>query len=448
MDTIDFFRSGLTKQQTRATLGLFNWNLALRGVFDATCAGTTIIFVSYALALGIPAEKMGFVTTAVSAACILQILSISVSRRVPNKKRLVVVLSLIEPLLMIAAVLVVPFLPAVLRLYVLSIAAFVAAAALHLSRPLTEEWVASAIPAGLRGRYLGRRIQVLSIVIIVTTLLSTFLAQRLDKTRPVLLGMVLAVGGIFGLLAALPLRRATMPAVTASNRVRSSDLLRVWRHREYSRYVLGVLAYNAPFLLAVPYYQVFNLKVLGLPEGAVGLIAAGYFLCKILATFVWAPIVKRLSPRRILFMLSPAYVLFFCLFPLSSVMGTWAIVFAWLLIGCCDAAYLVAAGAALYEAIPTSAGRPAFFVVYNLVLLGASGICALISVPLLGALKNAHLQIGPMNLGQFHIFYLLIAGMMLPALFGSALLAGKRAITQPASPQSTTAEPADQPCAA
>src|SRR5205085_7506688 len=130
----------------RATLGLFNWNLALRAVFDATCAGTTIIFVSYALELGVPAERMGFVTCAVSAACILQMLSISVSRRVRNKKRLVVSLALIEPLLMIGAVLIVPFLPPMLRLYVLSSAAFVAAAALHLSRPLTDEWVASAIP--------------------------------------------------------------------------------------------------------------------------------------------------------------------------------------------------------------------------------------------------------------------------------------------------------------
>jgi hypothetical protein len=52
-------RTGLTRDETRASLRRFNWNAGLRGAFETVCGGSTFIFVAFASSLGLSKERMG-----------------------------------------------------------------------------------------------------------------------------------------------------------------------------------------------------------------------------------------------------------------------------------------------------------------------------------------------------------------------------------------------------
>ena len=416
-------RSRLTKHETRRSLESFNWSLSFRSVFVTVCAGTSFVFTAFALSLGLPKERMGFITSLMSFACIIQTVSLIATTRVKDRKGFILSAAIAEPVLVMVAVVLVPYLPAGLRLFALGAAVFMAAASLHLTQPLTDEWLASTIPAEIRGRYLGRRFQIMSLVLIVTTLAVGAISEWIGKTNTVGLSKLLAAGGLFGVLSVLALRRATMPAVSATSRVEWRDIPRTFKGSAFRRYVLAVLIYSLPFLPSVPYYQVVNLEILRMRESFIGYMMGGYYIVKIVAMPWVGRYVDRKGARHAMLVFGPAYVLFFAGYALSTSGRVWPAVAAWAVAGVADAAYLVAMTGALYAAVPDDPARPAYFAVSNLFSLATYGLGAVAAVPILEALQGVHLTIGPVRLEQFQCFFALCTVLMVPCIFGALLLA-------------------------
>ena len=117
----------LSKKDTRSSLAWFNWNISLRGVFETICGGTTMVFVAYALVIGVPRDAMGYFSATIGFACILQLLCLPLVSRVRRRKRFILIVAVIEPLLLVAAVLLTPILPPALRPISLGLAVFLAA---------------------------------------------------------------------------------------------------------------------------------------------------------------------------------------------------------------------------------------------------------------------------------------------------------------------------------
>ncbi|MCX5658381.1 MAG: hypothetical protein NTW19_01500, partial [Planctomycetota bacterium] len=201
-------RSGLTKAQTRRTLNSFILANASRAIFECISVGATITFSAFVLSLGVPKEKMGVFASCLAAACVLQVVSVELTRWIRDKKRFIITLAFAEPAILIAAVLLVPLAAPEHRLIVLAVASFVAAGALHLTLPVSEEWVATAVPSALRGRFIGRRMQWVNVVMATAMLSAAVLADGLAGLGSWGLAGILAVGGVFGLLAVVALRKA------------------------------------------------------------------------------------------------------------------------------------------------------------------------------------------------------------------------------------------------
>jgi MFS family permease len=406
-------RSGLSKGQTRDTLESFNWNQGLRSVFDTTCGGSTFVFVAFALALGIASEHIAVFSTAISAACILQIVSIAFNRRVRDKKKFVLWLAVTEPLVMILAVLVVPFLPQGMRLYALAVAAFAAAGTAHLTRPVFDEWVASTIPAALRGRYFGRKLMLLSIVSAVTTLVLGYFGDMVVPGDAVGFAIILAVGGVFGFLAVLPLRQASLPILSARAAVDWSDLPGVFRHRPFRRFLVGSFIITLPFYFGLPFYQVFHLEVLKLSTRTIAYISVIYVIVKVAMLPLIGRRLVRWGPERVLLVASTTYSIFFFCYPLAAAAGGWSIAFAWCLAGACDGAWGIAWNSAMYASVPNTLSRPAYFAVVNLFTLGAYAVGAVVAMKILEAMRDWHVHLGPFALGQYHLFFAGCGALML-----------------------------------
>lgn len=422
-------RSGLTKHQTRSTLEAFYLNAGVRAVFDVICTPTGLMMTTFALALGIPGERLGIISSVVYAACVLQLVAIGLNRRVRDKKKFVLALMLIEPLILIGAVVALPYLPPEMRLIGLAWAAFVSVGTLHMSRPVLDDWMAASIPAPLRGRYVGSRTQALSAVTMVVTMGVGFTAEALSpKDAPYLMGLalVLAAGGVFGFLAAIPLRAAALPQATEQAQADWSDLPGVFRHRPFRRFLIGILITAAPFAFSLHYYQVFAIDVLQMDKRYIAYISVTYMTVKIAVLPLIGRRLVRWGPRRTLRCSAYCYVFFFLCYPLTAMGGGWLVAAAWVIAALGDSFWAVAQSSGIYACVPQSRDRPAYFAVFNLLVLGMYALGGWASVYVIEAMRGMSVNIGPYVLGQYHLYYLGCAAAMVPCLIGPGFLMGRR----------------------
>src|SRR5690242_12182778 len=115
MTQVQRVRTGLTKAQTRDTLGSLNVSMGLRAVYDQTTGASTLLFTAFALSLGVPGERMGVLASISTLACVLQVAGVMLTRHVSDKKGFVLTLSAVEPAIMVGAVLALPLLPQHMR---------------------------------------------------------------------------------------------------------------------------------------------------------------------------------------------------------------------------------------------------------------------------------------------------------------------------------------------
>jgi len=414
--------SGLTAPQVRSSLALFSWNAGFRSIFETICGGTTFVFVAFACAFGFEKEQMGWVTLATSIACVLQIASLPFISMLGSSRKVALTAAFVEPCLVIIAVLVVPFLGAQARVPVFMAAVFLASAFVNMSRPITDEWLASTIPAELRGRYLGRRLQIVSGATIISTLVAGQLVERLGSSNVHGLSLILAGGGVCGVLAVVALKGAATPASTSAANVKWGDFASVWRGDSFRRCLIFMAVYNIPFFFACPYYQVFNLDVARMPADMIALMHTGYYLVKLITLPRLGKVADRLGARRTMAISAVIYTLFFAVFPLCGHGRYWPLMIAWAVVALADGAYSLAYQSAFYAAIPASAGRPAYFAVNNIVTMALFAAGASVAVPVLRLLRGVSFTAGPFVAGNFHILYGMCAVLMAPGVWFSRLL--------------------------
>ncbi len=408
-------------RQRRVSLAALNWNLSLRAVFDAVCGVSGFIFVNYALSLGVAKEKMGYFTSLVSIACLFQMLALMLSPYILNKKRYALTLGFVEPVIMIAAVLTAPLVPPGWRLPFVTLAVFMAAALLHLTKPTTDDWISASIPDGIRGRYLGRRMQLQSFALIATTIVSGFMAERVDRSASWDWALLMTVGGLFGVLAIRAMARASMPDVSSAARVCWRDFGAVVRDRPFRLCVAGYLCISLPFFVACPYYQVFYLRVLQLNESVIAALIAGYYIMRIVCLPMLGRLTDRVGVRPVLWLTLPIYVVFFAGLALLNPACRWPLALLWTLAGIADSALGVANLSAIYRCVPAIRVRQAYFAFLNVLLLVFNAVGALLGVPFLEALKHFSFSVGSVEFGHFNLLFGLCGALMIPCVFAARL---------------------------
>jgi MFS family permease len=407
--------SGLTKNQTRSTIASLNWNTGLRTVFGTVSSPASFIFAAFALSIGVEKEQMGWIASMANAACLMQIAGLVVTNRVRNKKRMVVRLSMAEPLLLLLAIITIPFLPAAWRVFALVIATFASAALLNLTRPLSDDWTAAAIPAGLRESFMGRRSEILSVVGIAAILISGIAADKVGALGTNGLAFLLAIGAVIGIVAALPLRRAVLPSITARASISAADLKSVLQDRVFVRYFSVIMTINLPFFLATPYYQVFNLSVLKLNLTQIAFITVGYQVVKVLVSRMSAQWVSRLGIERMLTFNCVLYIVFFSCYIVAAAAGAWIIYVAWMIAAVADTVLNIAHVSAFYRILPHTPARSAYFAMYNIISLALAGLGAMVSIPILKWLKRFTFSFDGWTFSNFHYLFALATLIMIAA---------------------------------
>jgi len=268
--------------------------------------------------------------------------------------------------------------------------------------------------------------QLLSLTLIATMLLAAWAGDVAGKDNVWGLAALLGAGGVFGVLSILAFIRVPRPLPAEPRGVRLRELPGILRQRGFRRYLLGVATYNLPFLLAVPYYQVYYQQSLEMKQKQIAVMLVLYQLAKTLASRRFGKLVDRLGPRRVMLLAAPAYAAFFVFLTSAEPFRIWPAYCAWVLAGLADAGFGVALLTSLYGVVPRGSARPAFFAASNLLTLGIFAVGAMVGEPVLRALGHVRVAVGPMVLDQYHCFFALGAVMMVPCSLGSLLFIGRR----------------------
>jgi MFS family permease len=419
----------LTTDEVRLSLTSYNWNFGLRAVFDGICGSGSFVFVGFALALGVPKERVGFFATAISFACLLQMLGVFLANYVTDRKGYVIKLALIEPLVLALAVLLVPHLGMTGRLTLLLVAAFMCAAFNNLTAPVMADWLSQTLPAGIRGKYLGLRFQIRSATSVGVMILAGYIVEGMGRENVVGLSVLLAGGAVVGVLAVLMLKRVSLPPTEVVTSLPWSSLRQVLEHIPFRYYLVGLITINLPFYFACPYYQVFNLKVLQMRETHIAFMIGGYTVVQLISYPLLGRVMDRGWIRRSLVFSVLGYVFFFAMFPFAQPGRTWPMFVGWTVAGLSDAMVNVACGILLYRSLPEGPMRTMCFAVNSLVGIGLMGAGALLAVPILEAMKGFDLTLGGLTLTHFHIFYGALSLLMLGCVSGLRFLFRCEALT-------------------
>ncbi len=408
------------RDATRQSLTAFNRNVLFRAVFDIVCGPTSFIFVAFVLSLGVPGESMGRLAAVASFGSVTQILLLPIITRT-ERKRAIIGIGMTEPLLVMATVLMVPLLPPGYRLYALMGAIFSAAAFLSITRPVMDDWQAATIPETLRGRYLGRRIQMMGFVTIASMLAAGSLGDWAGQQGAGGLSLLLAAGCGFGLLAILSLVHAHDSGGGSVTPVDVHHIPRVFRTRDFRRLMIGSALYNIPFFFGCPFYQVLNKQVLGMTNTNIAWMMTAYCVAKMIMSRSAGRLLDRFGARRIAVAVGPLYALFFLLLPLATADRHWPIYLAWALAGPVDAAFGLCIQTGLMGAVPAQGARPAYFAVSNIVSLGLYGIGGPLAEAVMRHIGPGVWTVGPLEIGRYHLLYAACGVMMLGTTFAGLL---------------------------
>lgn len=421
--------AGLTTDEVRLSLASYNWNLGLRAIFDGVCGSGSFVFVGFVLALGVAKERMGFIATATSLACLLQMIGVFLANYVSDRKGYVIKLALIEPLVLAVAVLLVPHLGMAGRLPLLLLAAFMCAAFNNLTAPVVADWLSLTLPAGIRGRYLGLRFQIRAAASIAVMILAGYLMEWIGRDNTMGLSLLLTAGAAMGLVAVVMLNRVSQPPTEVVTTMPWSSVRQVLAHIPFRYYLLGLVTLNLPFYFACPYYQVFNLKVLEMRETHIAFMIGGYTAVQVISYPFLGRVIDRGWIRPSIWISVLGYVFFFAMFPFARPDRTWPLFVGWSVAGLSDAAFNVATSTLMYRSLPDGSMRTMCFAVNNLVGIGLMGVGALVAVPILESIKEVHVTIGSLSLTHFHLYYGAICLLMIACLAGVRFMFKSESLT-------------------
>ena len=182
----------------------------------------------------------------------------------------------------------------------------------------SNTWLRDLVPPDRLASYFGRRLAMVTIAISVIGLAGGFFVQWWESiARPgdgVFAFSFLLVGGvcIFGTFGAFAMSRAAEPMMPPSAQSDQSPvrmLLAPLRDPNYFRLIRFLFAWSLISNLAIPFFAIYMLKVIGISLPVVmGLTALGH-LSNVLFVRVWGSFADRVGSKTVLSLSASLYLL-------------------------------------------------------------------------------------------------------------------------------------------
>ena len=179
-------------------------------------------------------------------------------------------------------------------------------------------WMRDLVPQEILGSYYGRRLAIITGVVAVVGLSSSFFVRWWESTSSpedaVLAYSLLLMGGslVFGLASpifTLWAKEPLMPAAPESGRSAVSVLTEPLRDKNFSQLIRFLFTWNLALNLVIPFFAVYMLSELGLTLPVVIGFTVLSQITNIVFVRVWGPMADRVGSKTVLSLSASLYLL-------------------------------------------------------------------------------------------------------------------------------------------
>ncbi|MDE2837787.1 MAG: MFS transporter [Chloroflexota bacterium] len=181
-----------------------------------------------------------------------------------------------------------------------------------------SSWIRDLVPAQILGSYHGRRLAVMTAAMAVVGLGASFFVQWWENASApedavFAYSFLLFAGaltfGVIGPLQVLRAREPLMPATPQTGGSPFATLPEPLRDRNFSQLLRFLFAWRLTSNLAIPFFAVYMLDVIGLPLPAVIGFTVLSLGTNVLFIRVWGPMADRLGSKTVLSLSASLYLL-------------------------------------------------------------------------------------------------------------------------------------------
>ena len=311
-------RPTLTERETQRSLRLLAWEgLASGAMFSLGSGG---FMAAYALALGANNLEVGILAALPFISQVVRLPAILLVERFRARKALGLPALILSHLSWLPVGAVPFFLDTPGKLAVILVILFLAIRGLFAPVWVTTStsWTRELVPQGRLADYFSRRLALVTSAMAVVGLGGSFFVSwwqgRAVSGDEIYAFSFLLMGGAvtFGFLGpflASGAKEPLMPPAAQSGRSPAEMLLEPVRDRNYSRLVRFLFIWGLLSNLAIPFFAVYMLKVLGISLPVViGLTVLGQ-IANVLFVRVWGPFADRVGNKTVLSLSASLYLL-------------------------------------------------------------------------------------------------------------------------------------------
>ena len=320
-------RSTLTENEINRSLRLMVWGGMAENAMFALASGGFL--ASFALALGANNLQIGILAALPYVTQVIQFPAILAVEKFRRRKALGIPAAYVTNLLWIPAGIVPFFMDTPGSGAIIAFMAVIGFRGIFASTWNTAwvSWMSDLVPKSAVGSYYGRRWAYVIAAIALVSLAASFFVDWWTTASPVgqpiyaysflLIGGAIILG-IPGPTFAALCREPLMPPALDTGRSVISTLAEPLRDRNFAHLVRFLFVWNFASNLAIPFFAVYMLSILGYSLPAViGFTVLSQF-SNILFMRVWGPFADRVGSKTVLSMSASLYLLVIAFWPFTT----------------------------------------------------------------------------------------------------------------------------------
>jgi MFS family permease len=409
---------GLSRQKTASALRAFIYTGGMWGAWGQMVGIGTAAFTGFALWMGATDAQIAYFVSIAFLTGLIQMVAPYVTERVSSRKRMLLVVGMLEILLRSSIVLVPLIFHESGRIF--AVGAIMALGLLcgQFNSPVYNTWLATIIPEGIRGRFIGRQ-TIASLVcgIAAGYVVGYYIDLFEESDRYTGFLTVFGAAVVLGIAGYVNIMRVPFQTDESAPRARLSDLLSCFHDSRFRRLLTFFLLWNFGVGLAGPFYSVFMLKNLGISYTNVAVLNSLFMASMVVGYRVWGGLVDRYGSKAILQIMALPAALVPLLWILNRPDSYWLVPAAMLLSGLTQSGIIVSVSPLLYSILPQG-GQASYFASWSCAIQLAMAVAPLIGGALVETFASTHFVFVGFPIGSVQIVFLVSgAALLLPPLF-------------------------------
>ena len=417
---------GLSRRKTAHALRAFTTTSGMWGAWGQMVGIGTAAFTGFALWLGATETEIAYLVSISFITGLAQVVSPIIVERLRNRKRVILVVGMVEILLRSSVVLIPLFFHGSGRIFAMGLLLALGLSCGQFNSPIYNAWLATTIPEGIRGRFIGRQ----TIANLVCGIVAGYVVGYYIDLFPVdnryagfftvfSLAVVLGIGGYVNIM------RVPFRTDDSAPSARLSDLLTSFRDSRFRRLLGFFLLWNFGLGLAGPFYSVFMLKGLGISYTGVAVLNSLFMTSMVIGYRVWGGLVDRYGSKAVLQVTVLPTALVPVLWTFNRPEAYWLVPVAMVLSGFAQSGIMVSVNPLLYGILPRDGGA-SYFASWSCAIQLAMALAPLLGGALAGMLSSTQVHLLGYPVGNLQMVFLASAAfLLLPPVFLSRVQDGR-----------------------